>query len=36
MNVNLSPDGKQIVFDLLGDIYIMPAADSGTAPATSC
>lgn len=26
MNLDLSPDGKQIVFDLLGDIYIMPSA----------
>ena len=25
MNLDLSPDGKDIVFDLLGDIYIMPA-----------
>lgn len=25
MNLDLSPDGKQIVFDLLGDIYIMPS-----------
>ena len=25
MNLDLSPDGKEIVFDLLGDIYIMPA-----------
>ncbi|QEC54297.1 amidohydrolase family protein [Anseongella ginsenosidimutans] len=24
MNLDVSPDGKQIVFDLLGDIYIMP------------
>lgn len=24
MNVDVSPDGKDIVFDLLGDIYIMP------------
>src|SRR4051812_30890558 len=26
MNLDLSPDGMQIVFDLLGDIYIMPAS----------
>ncbi|MGZ8510942.1 MAG: amidohydrolase family protein, partial [Chitinophagaceae bacterium] len=26
MNVDISPDGQQIVFDLLGDIYNMPAA----------
>lgn len=26
MNLDLSPDGKDIVFDLLGDIYIMPAS----------
>lgn len=26
MNVNVSPDGKTIVFDLLGDIYTMPVA----------
>jgi len=25
MNLDVSPDGKHIVFDLLGDIYIMPA-----------
>jgi imidazolonepropionase-like amidohydrolase/Tol biopolymer transport system component len=24
MNLDVSPDGKEIVFDLLGDIYIMP------------
>ena len=24
MNLDVSPDGKQIVFDLLGDIYIVP------------
>ncbi len=24
MNVDVSPDGKEIVFDLLGDIYILP------------
>jgi imidazolonepropionase-like amidohydrolase/Tol biopolymer transport system component len=31
MNVDVSPDGREIVFDLLGDIYVMPAAGSGTA-----
>lgn len=25
MNLDVSPDGKQIVFDLLGDIWIMPS-----------
>ena len=30
MNVDISPDGKEIVFDLLGDIYTMPAT-GGTA-----
>ncbi len=24
MNLDVSPDGKEIVFDLLGDIYKMP------------
>ena len=24
MNLDVSPDGKEIVFDLLGDIYLMP------------
>lgn len=26
MNLDVSPDGKQIVFDLLGDIYVMPVS----------
>lgn len=26
MNVNISPDGKTMVFDLLGDIYTMPVS----------
>src|SRR3712207_4355225 len=32
MNVDVSPDGRQIVFDLLGDIYVMPIEGS-TSPA---
>ena len=34
MNVDVSPDGARIVFDLLGDIYTMPIAGSGSAAAT--
>ena len=34
MNVDVSPDGKRIVFDLLGDIYTMPIDGTGAAPAT--
>ena len=30
MNLDVSPDGRRIVFDLLGDIYVMPI-DGGTA-----
>ena len=26
MNLDVSPDGKEIVFDMMGDIYIMPIA----------
>lgn len=32
MNLDVSPDGTQVVFDLLGDIYIIPIAGSA-APA---
>ena len=32
MNVDVSPDGTQVVFDLLGDIYLIPIAGSA-APA---
>src|SRR5918993_4170492 len=34
MNVDVSPDGRQIVFDLLGDIYLMPIGGSGASAAT--
>ena len=30
MNLDVSPDGRDIVFDLLGDIYIMPFAGGET------
>ena len=34
MNLDVSPDGKTIVFDLLGDIYTMPIDGSGSRAAT--
>ncbi|HEX6976314.1 MAG TPA: amidohydrolase family protein [Vicinamibacterales bacterium] len=34
MNLDVSPDGKTIVFDLLGDIYTMPIAGTGAGTAT--
>ena len=34
MNVDVSPDGKRVVFDLLGDIYIMPIDGTGGSAAT--
>ncbi len=33
-NLDVSPDGTQIVFDLLGDIYVMPVDGTGDALAT--
>ncbi|MFM7459632.1 MAG: TolB family protein, partial [Burkholderiales bacterium] len=35
MSVDVSPDGKQIVFDLLGDLYIMPIEGGAAKPLTS-
>lgn len=34
MNVDVSPDGRTIVFDLLGDIYTMPIEGTGSGLAT--
>ena len=35
MSVDVSPDGKEIVFDLLGDIYAMPIGGGEAKPLTS-
>ena len=35
MNVDVSPDGSQIAFDLLGDIYVMPIAGGAATRITS-
>lgn len=32
MNLDVSPDGSQVVFDMLGDIYIMPIAGGKAKP----
>ena len=34
MNLDVSPDGKRVVFDLLGDIFVMPIDGSGSSAAT--
>jgi len=35
MAVDVSPDGKQVVFDLLGDIYVMPITGGSASALTS-
>ncbi len=35
MSIDVSPDGKQIVFDLLGDIYLLPVAGGKAKPLTT-
>ena len=35
MNLDISPDGSRIVFDLLGDIYYIPASGGICTPLTS-
>ena len=35
MNLDVSPDGEEIAFDLLGDIYIMPREGGEAEPLTS-
>jgi imidazolonepropionase-like amidohydrolase/Tol biopolymer transport system component len=35
MSVDVSPDGQEIVFDLLGDLYLLPIAGGQARPITS-
>jgi hypothetical protein len=37
MALDVSPDGKEVVFDLMGDLYVMPIAggEAATSPAAS-
>jgi imidazolonepropionase-like amidohydrolase/Tol biopolymer transport system component len=35
MSLDVSPDGKEVVFDLLGDLYVMPISGGQARPLTS-
>src|SRR3546814_14383041 len=35
MNLDISPDGRQLAFDILGDIYIMPVTGGEATQVTS-
>ncbi len=35
MNIDVSPDGKEIIFDMLGDLYRMPISGGEAKPITS-
>jgi len=36
MSLDVSPDGKTIVFDMLGDLYTMPITGSADGAAVAC
>jgi Tol biopolymer transport system component len=36
ISLDVSPDGRTIVFDLLGDLYLMPIEGSDATRLTSC
>lgn len=32
LNIDISPDGQQLVFDMLGDIYLLPVQGGAATP----